>query len=197
MLAAGEYKNHSRPLQPEPGQTETTLPRVLCILSSVLEKLVARNDKLVDSLSQKEDGQSCSSAQLGKRLNTFHGIRAPNISIPKYLERIYKLLVSSVMVASKMLDDVPYNNAFYARVGGVSNAELNKLELELLFLLDFGVMVSSQVFESYCSHLEKEMLFNGTGLKIERPIISNIVDDHVTEISVEDTQSFSPPQIAD
>lgn len=55
-----------------------------------------------------------------------------------------------------------YNNAFYARVGGVSNAELNKLELELLFLLDFGVLVSSNVFENYCQHLEKEMLRNGT-----------------------------------
>ncbi|KAL5794024.1 hypothetical protein ACOSP7_002618 [Xanthoceras sorbifolium] len=46
------------------------------------------------------------------------------------------------MVASKMMDDVHYNNAFYARVGGVSNAELNKLELEVLFLLDFGTVSS-------------------------------------------------------
>lgn len=81
-----------------------------------------------------------------------------------------------------------YNNAFYARVGGVSNAELNRLELELLFLLDFGVMVSSRVFESYCLHLEKEMLVNGNTQKIERASISNSIDD-VTEISVENTGS--------
>lgn len=84
-----------------------------------------------------------------------------------------------------------YNNAFYARVGGVSNAELNRLELELLFLLDFGVMVSSRVFESYCLHLEKEMLVNGTTSKIEKAFISNPVDD-VTEISAENTASCSP-----
>ncbi|KAL5797818.1 hypothetical protein ACOSQ2_002638 [Xanthoceras sorbifolium] len=95
------------------------------------------------------------------------------------------------MVASKMMDDVHYNNAFYARVGGVSNAELNKLELEVLFLLDFGVTVSSRVFESYCLHLEKEMLVNGTAQKIERALISNLVND-VTEISVENTESCSP-----
>lgn len=88
-----------------------------------------------------------------------------------------------------------YNNAFYARVGGVSNTELNRLELELLFLLDFGVGVSSQVFESYCFHLEKEMLINGSCQKIEK-LALNAVDD-VTEISVEDTQSSSPPQIVD
>lgn len=75
----------------------------------------------------------------------------------------------------------------------MNNAELNRLELELLFLLDFGVVVSSRVFESYCLHLEKEMLVNGTAQKIERVLISNSIDD-VTEISVENiTESCSPP----
>lgn len=223
MLAVSEY---NRQPEPEASQAEPTTPRVLTILSSVIEKLVARNDKLVDCPSQQLD-----ELRLGKSLNTFHGVRAPNISIPKYLERLYKytncspscfvvgyvyidrlvhrhpdslvvslnvhrLLVTSVMIASKMLDDVHYNNAFYARVGGVSNAELNRLELELLFLLDFGVTVSSRVFESYCLHLEKEMMVNGIGQKIEKAIVSNAVDE-VTEISVEDTQSSSPPQIVD
>lgn len=79
----------------------------------------------------------------------------------------------------------------------MSNAELNKLELELLFLLDFRVMVSSRVFESYCLHLEKEMLVNGTGLKIQRALVTKAIDDHEDEISVEDNQSSSPPQILD
>lgn len=70
------------------------------------------------------------------------------------------------------------------------------MELELLFLLDFGVAVSSRVFEFYCLHLEKEMMFNGIGQKIERAIIPSAVDD-LTEISVDDTQSSSPPHILD
>ena len=88
-----------------------------------------------------------------------------------------------------------YNNAFYARVGGVSNAELNRLELELLFLLDFGVTVSPRVFEIYCLHLEREMLMvsHGSSQRVERPVTLNGVHD-VTEISLEDnTQSSSPP----
>lgn len=87
-----------------------------------------------------------------------------------------------------------YNNAVYARIGGVSNAELNKLELELLFLLNFNVMVSSGVFESYCLHLEREMVVDGTGMKIERRLTPKAIE---TEISVEDNQSSSPPQILD
>uniref|UniRef100_A0A803QJZ1 EXS domain-containing protein n=1 Tax=Cannabis sativa TaxID=3483 RepID=A0A803QJZ1_CANSA len=152
--------NHNS--RPEPNEIT---PRVLTILSSVLERLVARNDRLV------MEGLN------GKSLKAFHGVRAPSISIAKYLER-------------------HYNNAFYARVGGVSNAELNKLEVELLFLLDFGVVVSSGVFEIYCAHLEKEMLISNdySCQKIERVLA---VDD-ITEISVEDnTHTSSPTQMGD
>lgn len=228
MLGSGDLTSNLSGHESEPSPSESTTPRVLTILSHVIEKLVARNDKLVDDMDKKLDGVSSGLARVGKSLNVFHGVRAPNISIVKYLERLYKytscspscfvvgyvyidrlthkhpdslvislnvhrLLVTSVMVASKMLDDVHYNNAFYARVGGVSNAELNRLEMEFLFLLDFGVMVSSRVFESYCSHLEREMMINGASQRIERAIVSNAVDD-VTELSVEDTQSSSPPQ---
>lgn len=90
-----------------------------------------------------------------------------------------------------------YNNAFYARVGGVTNAELNRLEMELLFMLDFGVVVSSRMFESYCFYLEKEMLWNGAAQRMEKPILPTSVDQ-VTEISVDDTQtSSSPPQMVE
>lgn len=138
MLTTVGYNHQSRQL--EPSLAETSTPRVLTILSSVLEKLVARNDRLRACLSQQLDELSLSSALLGKSFNAFYGVRAPNISIPKYLERLYKytdcspscfvvgyvyidrlvhrhpdslvislnvhrLLVTSVMVASKMLDD--------------------------------------------------------------------------------------------
>ncbi|KAI5412716.1 variant 2, Cyclin-U1-1 [Lathyrus oleraceus] len=140
MLTASEYSNNGRLHQPATGPAELNLPRVLWILSSTLEKLVARNEKLVEELNQQLNKLSCDSVRLGKSLNAFHGVRAPGISIPKYLERIYKytncspscfvvgyvyidmlthkhpdslvlslnvhrLLVTSVMVASKMLDD--------------------------------------------------------------------------------------------
>ncbi|CAN4104817.1 unnamed protein product [Withania somnifera] len=221
----------------EPSTTDAATPRVLTILSYVLEKLVARNDQLLvlgrhgaHDNGLMSNGEAGPQRALGKNFNAFHGVRAPNISIPKYLERLYKytncspscfivgyvyidrlghkypdsllvslnvhrLLVTSVMVASKMLDDAHYNNAFYARVGGVSNAELNKLELELLFLLDFGVNVSARVFESYCQYLEKEMSSNGPTLKIEKSAINSSAStvDDATEISVEDTHDTSSP----
>ncbi|XP_010532486.1 PREDICTED: cyclin-U1-1 [Tarenaya hassleriana] len=171
--------------EPDPVGPDAVMPRVLTVISQVLERLVARNDWLA---------AAGGGGGGGKRLEAFKGVRAPTISIPKYLERIYKytncspscfvvgyvyidrlahkhpgslvvslnvhrLLVTCVMVASKMLDDVHYNNAFYARVGGVSKEEMNTMEMELLFLLDFGLTVNSRVFEGYCFHLEREMFF--------------------------------------
>lgn len=79
-----------------------------------------------------------------------------------------------------------HNNSFFARVGGVSNAELNRLEMELLFMLDFDVTVSYKVFESYCLHLEKETICNGTmHTTVQRPLLTNGVH-HVTDLSIED-----------
>ncbi|XP_057859237.1 cyclin-U1-1 [Cryptomeria japonica] len=166
---------------------ETQQPRILSVLSCVLQRLVSRNDQYVPP------------AYADKNLTVFHGVRAPSITVPKYLERIFKytncspscfvvgyiyidrlvhrqpdfpvtslnvhrLLLTSVMIAAKMLDDAHYNNAFYARVGGVSNTELNRLELDLLFRLDFRLKVTGKIFESYCLHLEKET----NGQRIER-----------------------------
>ena len=41
---------------------------------------------------------------------------------------VHRLLITSIMLASKFFDDVYYNNAYYARVGGISNSEVNSLE---------------------------------------------------------------------
>lgn len=210
---------------PKTDQDGASTPRVLTILSYMLEKLVNRNDQLLHSHEN-------SGSWLGKSLSPFYGVREPGISLEKYIERIYKytscspscfvvgfvyidrllhkypdsllvslnvhrLLLTSVLVASKILDDVHYNNAFYARVGGVSITELNRLEIELLFLLDFKVTVSSRVFESYCQHLEKEVVMCN-GAAVERPATTNTSTDDVTEIYVEDTHiSSSPSQLVD
>lgn len=112
---------------------EREIPKVLLVLSSVLERLVARNEKYSATGSP--------GPFVSRKLTIFHGLRAPSISIAKYLERIFKytncspscfvvgyvyidrlihrqpelpitslnvhrLLVTAVMVATKILDDV-------------------------------------------------------------------------------------------
>ncbi|CAN0914598.1 CYCU1-1 [Linum grandiflorum] len=129
MLATGELTSTSG--GERQSSEQATPPRVLTILSHVLEKLVARNDMLQVEWNMNGKGG----------LNVFQGARAPSISILSYLERLYKytecspscfvvgyvyidrlihkhpdsllvslnvhrLLLTCVLVASKMLDDV-------------------------------------------------------------------------------------------
>ncbi|XP_042474991.1 cyclin-P3-1-like [Macadamia integrifolia] len=163
-------------------------PRVLSLLSSLLERCVQKNEKLLDTTKKKDT------------VTTFHGLRVPSLGIRKYIDRIFKysccspscfviayiyidrfiqrmdvhltslnvhrLIITSVMVAAKFFDDAFFNNAYYARVGGVSTSEMNRLEMKFLFGLDFRLHVTVTTFEWYGQLLEKE----GDGYQIERPI---------------------------
>ena len=42
-----------------------------------------------------------------------------------------------------------YNNAYYARVGGITNSEVNSLEMELLRMISFSLFVHPQQYERY------------------------------------------------
>ncbi|KAL0005914.1 hypothetical protein SO802_013475 [Lithocarpus litseifolius] len=161
-------------------------PRVLLILSSVLERTISKNEKLL-KVSKKKDA-----------VTIFHGLKAPILSIQQYVERIFKyskcspscfvvayiyiekflqrtdanltplnvhrILITSIMVAAKFMDDECHENAYYAKVGGISTAELNSLELNFLFNLDFRLFVTPEVFGKYCLQLEKEGLRNRINL---------------------------------
>ncbi|KAL4312672.1 hypothetical protein GQ457_01G053200 [Hibiscus cannabinus] len=164
-------------------------PRILSLLSSLLEKSVQKNETESETVNFKDT------------VAIFHGLRAPTISIQHYIDRIFKyagcspscflvayiyvdrflqrtdvhltslnvhrLLITSVLVAAKFIDDAFFNNAYYARVGGVSTAELNRLEMSFLFSLDFRLKVTVNTFQRYCSQLQKEYRDIH---QIERPI---------------------------
>ncbi|KAK4281165.1 hypothetical protein QN277_012690 [Acacia crassicarpa] len=166
------------------------IPRVLSLISSLLERSVERNEMLLLEAKHVKDV-----------VTVFHGLRAPSLSISKYIDRIFKysgcspscfvvaqiyvdrflqstevkltslnvhrLLITSIMLAAKFMDDAFFNNAYYAKVGGVSTSELNKLEMNFLFGIDFRLQVSVETFGKSCVQLEMEA---AEALQIERPI---------------------------
>ncbi|GMJ01140.1 cyclin p1;1 [Hibiscus trionum] len=173
----------------ELGKGVVGTPRILSLLSSLLEKSVQENETESETVNFKDN------------LAIFQGLRAPTISIRNYIDRIFKyagcspscflvayiyvdrfvqqtevhltslnvhrLLITSVLVATKFIDDAFFNNAYYARVGGVTTAELNSLEMSFLFSLDFRLQVTVNTFQRYCSQLQKE---SSDVHQIERPI---------------------------
>jgi hypothetical protein len=57
------------------------------------------------------------------------------------------------MLSAKFLDDIFYNNAFYAKLGGVTPLEMNTLEIEFLKLINFSLFVTFDSYNQYKNEL--------------------------------------------
>lgn len=56
-------------------------------------------------------------------------------------------------MASKFTSDIFYANSRYAKVGGIPLRELNQLELEFLFLIDFQLHIKLEDLQDYADQL--------------------------------------------
>ena len=93
-----------------------------------------------------------------------------------------------MLVAAKFFDDAYYNNAYYAKVGGVHVSELNGLEVEFLFRISFSLHVASEIFVKYHSELLSHAAVVSVGG--EAVIVSN------NEVISLQTVPTVPPQIS-
>ncbi|CAL5030742.1 unnamed protein product [Urochloa decumbens] len=161
-------------------------PRVVGVLSALLERVVDRNDAEL---------AAGAGAAPPAPASAFRATARPDISVRAYMARIarfagcspacyvaayayldrllrrgrrralavdsysvHRLLITAVLAAVKFMDDVRYNNAHFARVGGISLPEMNYLEVDFLFAVGFDLNVSPETFGHYCAVLQAEML---------------------------------------
>lgn len=73
---------------------------------------------------------------------------------------VHRVIITSIMLAAKYFDDQYFNNAYYAKVGGVPVNEMNLLEVELLFRLNFSLFVNTEIFKKYQSELSHHATIN-------------------------------------
>lgn len=66
---------------------------------------------------------------------------------------VHRILITSVMLAAKFFDDHYYNNTYYAKIGGVPRNEMNLLELEFLFLVNFSLYLDPNEYQKYHTEL--------------------------------------------
>ncbi|KNE67884.1 hypothetical protein AMAG_12599 [Allomyces macrogynus ATCC 38327] len=66
---------------------------------------------------------------------------------------MHRLLITAIMVATKFHSDVFFTNVHYAKVGGVTVAELNMLELEFLFINEFNLTIQPADLQRYADRL--------------------------------------------
>lgn len=69
----------------------------------------------------------------------------------------HRLFLAAFVVASKFIFDNYYNNDLLSKVGGVSKSELNKLEVEFLFAIEFNLVIDTNIYEKYLTEIRKKI----------------------------------------
>lgn len=112
---------------------------------------------------------------------------------------LHRLYITAIMIAAKTLDDRCYSNAHYARVGGISTVqELNRLELNMLYLLKFRTYVTLEEYVSFVQQMSvhRPPSVSGCLKKQLCALRTNTVDAHYSKLlRLADLKPYSvPPQ---
>ncbi|KAI3719201.1 hypothetical protein L6452_20096 [Arctium lappa] len=179
-------------------QHDSKTPLVISVLASLIERTLARNERIGKKCGLSVKHVNASKTRVFDCNETpdmtiqsyleriFRYTRAgPSVYVVAYVyidrfcqslpefritgRNVHRLLITTIMVASKYVEDMNYRNSYFARVGGITTEEMNTLELEFLFLMNFKMHVNVSVFESYCCHLEREVSIGG-GYHIEKTL---------------------------
>ena len=63
--------------------------------------------------------------------------------------------MGTLILAIKFNEDDYFSNEFYAKVGGITNAEFNRLESETFNLLDHNLWIDLDLYEKYEIYLKQ------------------------------------------
>ncbi|KAI8575650.1 hypothetical protein K450DRAFT_260850 [Umbelopsis ramanniana AG] len=168
------------------------------IVAELLENIIAQNDKLAPGVVTHFHSRSVPKIPIHAYLNRIQKFAPFSneilITILVYFDRIarrqssfvissfniHRLLITSLTVASKFVSDVFYANARYAKVGGLPLAELNRLELDFLFLCNFDLYVRVEDLQEYADQLlSRTHEADRTDCSLPQSPISSVSDEPV------------------
>ena len=149
------------------------------LISEVLEWEVSNNDKALESTGGRparvtvfhgHKPPNITVRAYMERIRTFGGCSACCFVLGlRYVEQLQKtdgaytlnsfnmhrLVLTGIMVAAKFVDDFYFSNNYWAKVGGIPNDELNGLEIEMLFLLNFTLHAKRNEYDEYVAILKR------------------------------------------
>eukprot|EP00474_Spongospora_subterranea_P010200 CRZ10658.1 hypothetical protein [Spongospora subterranea] len=187
--------------------TKHTVP----VLACVLKQLCARNDQLVldpdsvtkfhalkppaitilDYLERIRKYASCSDECFVLALVYIDRIIQSNHNFTVNSLNVHRLLITSVMLAAKFFDDQYFNNAYYAKVGGVPCHEINSLEVEFLFMINFSLFVTSDAYMQYYTELCNHALNSGCSCQEDAGPLSDFFPRSTVAIASEPSEPKS------
>jgi hypothetical protein len=84
-----------------------------------------------------------------------HRLAVDERAIPVTRRNAHRLLLAGLRVAMKALEDLSYPHSKMAKVGGVSELELARLEISFCFLTNFELVVSEAILRDHCDVLRQ------------------------------------------
>ena len=103
------------------------------------------------------------------------------------INNVYRLLLGSVVLAKKVLEDMNLDNSYYCNIGGISNGELNLIEYSLFTRIDYNVNLKmedvNKVYDEIFNGLPQSRLIE---IFQEKDINNNSDNKNSTNINKED-----------
>ena len=99
---------------------------------------------------------------------------------------VHRFLITAATVAAKGLSDSFWNNATYARVGGIKIAELGMLELDFLYRVDWKIVPNPETLVEYY----KGLVSRSDGYEIETD--TSFTDEDEEEYELGPTATGNP-----
>ena len=76
------------------------------------------------------------------------------------INNIYRLLLGSVVLAKKVLEDIKFENSYYCEIGGISLQELNMIEFSLFIRINFEVNIKKEDIDNIYKLINKYILIS-------------------------------------
>lgn len=102
-----------------------------------------------------------------------HRLAVDERAIPVTRRNAHRLLLAGLRVAMKALEDLSYPHGKMAKVGGVSELELARLEISFCFLTNFELVVTEKVLREHCDVLRQGSSWNVLGAGVPTLTLSN------------------------
>eukprot|EP00554_Chaetoceros_debilis_P008083 CAMPEP_0194079020 /NCGR_PEP_ID=MMETSP0149-20130528/5271_1 /TAXON_ID=122233 /ORGANISM="Chaetoceros debilis, Strain MM31A-1" /LENGTH=252 /DNA_ID=CAMNT_0038760379 /DNA_START=618 /DNA_END=1373 /DNA_ORIENTATION=+ len=168
---------------------------VVAVLAAVLERLVNSNAHLPNGENvTKFHALKAPGISIQQYLERIHKYASCStecfilalIYIDRLIQRnnfilsdlnVHRVVITAILLAAKFFDDAYYNNAYYAKVGGVLVSEMNGLEVEFLFRINFSLHVTPEVFVKY----QDELVSHAIGAGLESPRTAPPTTPHTQE----------------
>jgi hypothetical protein len=86
-----------------------------------------------------------------------HRLAITDRIIPLTRLNVHRLLLAALRIAAKMLEDLSYPHTRFAKVGGLYDFELSKLEVSFCFLMDFELKVDRTMLQCHADFLKSSV----------------------------------------